>query len=165
MSEEDINVLGAEKGTSNVPNTIRSNFLTKFIEDDNVGKLIHFRYDPKYKNRLYQYDVAPLVVMLSSYPDGFGGLNLHFAPNIKAAEVILREISHNVSNNRNDMSTRMVMTYELFKTLKAFDMGKECFRRYLFSHLRSGVMVIDPDHWIQSLYYIYPEFKKGLKKS
>lgn len=161
MSEEDILGLGADKGTSKIPTVIRSSFLSKMVEDNHIGKLLHFKYDPKYKDKLARYDTSPLVVMLNSYTDGFGGLNLHFAPNVKAAEVIMREISQHVSNDKNDMSTRMMMTYDLFKTLKAFNMGKECFRRYLFSHLRSGVMVIDPDHWIQSLHYIYPNFEKG----
>ena len=43
-----------------------------------VGKMYFFKYDPKLKGILPQYDRFPLCIPIERYSDGFLGLNLHY---------------------------------------------------------------------------------------
>lgn len=142
----------------------KQNVITKFVDSGFIGKVIHFKYDPKYKDRLSIYDYAPLVIFLNTRHNGFEGINLHFAPSTEAALFILEEASKNLNNTEMDITTRMLVTYDLLRTAKSFGMVQECYRRYLFSHLRSGVIIIQPEQWQESVVRIAPNFKEGLKK-
>lgn len=139
-----------------IVDTERKGFFLESLGEESVGKIVHFKYDPLYKDELYQYDTNPLVLILTDSSNGFAGINLHFLPSELNAIKFISEVSKNLTNDKNDITTKMIVTYEIIKALESFSVTKKAYRRYLTSRLRSRILILDPSRWYESPYIIRP---------
>lgn len=112
-----------------------------------IGKMYLFKYDPKLKQVLPIYDIYPLVFPIEPYSDGFLGINVHYLSGGERL-ALLNKLREFASNNKNNETTRLKLTYNLLSGIKKINtlMGP-CIKRYLFSHVRSRFIQINADEW------------------
>ena len=111
-----------------------------------VGGMFLYFYDPKWKKKLPYYDTFPLVIPIKIDKDGFEGLNIHYiSPRERTA--FLRELSGYTNNTKYDETTRFRLTYTLISQVSRLDQYKPCYKRYLWTQVRSQFLRIDADEW------------------
>lgn len=137
----------------------RKNTVTKISSDD-IGKMFMFFYDPKWKDELPYYDAFPLIFVIESYTDGFLGINLHYLPPILRAKLMdaLYSISSDSKYNEN---TKLNISYRTLKSAARFKYFKPCVKRYLFAHVRSRYLTVEPTYWDAALMLPSESFKKA----
>jgi len=111
-----------------------------------LGRLYCFAYDPKTKDDLPYYDRFPMVIVLESYPDGFLGLNLHYLPYKYRVVFLNKLVKYAVTDRENDV-VRLRVTYDILNASRRFKEFKPCLKRYLFNHMRSRLLAIQPNEW------------------
>lgn len=111
-----------------------------------IGKMFFFFYDPKTKEKLPYYDTFPLVIPIEIYNDGFLGINLHYLePGLR---VILLDKLMDYSNNKAlTEHTRLNLSYELITNASRLELAKPCIKKYLFGHVKSKFINIEPIEW------------------
>jgi len=129
-----------------------------------LGKMYFFYYDPKTKGSLPYYDTFPLVIMLEKYSDGFLGLNLHYLP-IQYRIKFMQKLMPLASLDDNDDIRRMRVTYELLSEARRFKAFEPCLKRYLYSHLRSKILIVKPNEWDVAAMLPVHQFKKAKAKT
>lgn len=122
-----------------------------------LGGLYCFYYDPKLKATLPYYDKFPLTLVLEKYNDGFLGLNLHYLP-IKYRAVFLDKLM-DYAVTRGDDILKMRVTYDILSTTKRFKEFKPCLKRYLYSHLKSKILTVQPNEWEVAVFLPMHQFK------
>jgi hypothetical protein len=132
----------------------KSRYVRSFIK----GRLYFFLYDPKMKNELPYYDRFPLVLILEKYDDGFLGLNLHYLP-VKYRILFLRKLMQFAILDDQDEIKRMRVTYDILNASKRFREFKPCVKRYLFPHIKSRILAVQPDEWETAMYLPVHQFK------
>jgi hypothetical protein len=125
-----------------------------------IGSMYFFVYDPKGKNDLAYYDRFPLVIPLESYSDGFLGLNLHYLP-IKYRVYFMRKLMPRAVLNDDNEIVRLRVTYELLNASKKYKEFRPCVKRYLYSHIRSRILAVEPEEWDVAMYLPVQQFKKA----
>lgn len=131
-----------------------------------LGKMCMFFYDPKLKADLPYYDRNPLVIPLELYDNGFLGLNLHYLPPQMRARLMdmLYDRVYKVSNSSDiNEKKRYQVSYQLVKMLSSIGRHKlfaPCTKRYLYSHLRSRIYILDPNDWEIAIYLPNEDFAK-----
>lgn len=138
--------------------------LQSSIEIDDIGKMFMYYYDPKLKDVLPFYDTFPLCLPIELYADGFLGLNLHYLPP-KARANLFNALYETVSNDKYDRTTRLRLTYRLLKGASRFGGYEQCVKRYLFSHVRSNYLYVDPENWDMALMLPTERFKGARKQT
>jgi hypothetical protein len=111
-----------------------------------LGRLYAFVYDPKSKDDLPYYDKFPLVLVLEKYPDGFLGLNLHYLPYKYRVAFLTKLVKYAVTDKEDDI-VRLRVTYDILNASRRFKEFKPCLKRYLFNHMRSRLLTIQPNEW------------------
>jgi len=111
-----------------------------------LGRLYAFVYDPKSKDDLPYYDKFPLVLVLEKYPDGFLGLNLHYLPYKYRVAFLTKLVKYAVTDKEDDI-VRLRVTYDILNASRRFKEFKPCLKRYLFNHMRSRLLAIQPNEW------------------
>jgi hypothetical protein len=111
-----------------------------------VGMLYFFSYDPKTKADLPYYDTFPLVLILERYPDGFLGLNLHYLP-IKYRIAFLSKLMPLAVLDDSDDIKRMRVTYDILNASRRYKEFRPCVKKYLYGHLKSRMLTIQPNEW------------------
>ena len=132
----------------------KSRYVRSFIK----GRLYFFLYDPKTKNELPYYDRFPLVLVLEKYDDGFLGLNLHYLP-VKYRILFLRKLMQFAVLDDQDEIKRMRVTYDILNASKRFREFKPCIKQYLFPHIKSRILAVQPDEWETAMYLPVHQFK------
>lgn len=125
-----------------------------------IGALYFFVYDPKGKADLDYYDKFPLVMPLERHPDGFLGLNLHYLP-IKYRMLFIRKLMPLAIYNDDDEIKRIRITYELLEASKRYKEFRPCIKRYLYPHIKSRILAVQPNEWDTALYLPVQQFKKA----
>jgi len=110
------------------------------------------------KHELPYYDKFPLVLVLDKYEDGFLGLNLHYLP-VKYRIIFLRKLMQFALLDNEDDIKRMRVTYDILNASKKFREFKPCIKRYLFPHIRSRILAVQPNEWETSMYLPVHQFK------
>ena len=128
------------------------------------GGMFHFQYDPKLKGVLPYYDRFPLCIPVQKAPKGFHGLNLHYLHPILRAR-FLDTLYDTVTNQKFDRTTRMRMTYTLLKASSRMRWFKPCFKHYLSSHIKSKLLLIEPQDWEIAIFLPTESFRKVGKAS
>lgn len=113
------------------------------------GEIITFDYDPKTKDKLPYYDTTPLILPLSYDKKGFTGLNLHYLTPVDRAR-LMDLLFRSESSVRGYMHALAVSPYY-----------KPCYKRYLYSHVRSRVHIFEQQHWEIAIYLPLARFQKG----
>lgn len=110
------------------------------------GRMYFYFYDPKTKDDLPYYDRFPLVIPIEGYSDGFLGLNLHYLP-VKYRLILLSKLYETTNNDRFDETTKLQLSYSLMAGASRYEEFKPCLKRYLKSHIASGLIEIEPANW------------------
>ena len=79
-----------------------------------LGKMLFYKYDPKFAKKLPYWDMYPLVFPFEKAKGGFYGLNLHYIPPRDRA-VLMDELNDYETNNKYDETTRLKLSYDLLK--------------------------------------------------
>lgn len=111
-----------------------------------LGSMQMFYYDPKHKETLPYYDTFPLVIVIGPAEGGFLGLNLHYLPPILRAKFLdaLLDMTNNKSYTDN---MKFVARYNMLKRAARAKYFKPCIKHYLFDHVRSRFAVVAPPEW------------------
>lgn len=114
------------------------------------GKMYMFMYDPKTKETLPYYDKLPLIFPIEKYNDGILGINFHYLhPRLRL--LLLDKLRVFKSNNRNDTSTKLKIDYNIVSSFAQVDIVKPTIHRYLYTQIRSRILLIPPTEWPQAL--------------
>jgi hypothetical protein len=125
-----------------------------------VGRMYCYYYDPKTKEQLPHYDIFPLVIPIDYYPDGFLGLNLHYLPPFQR-KIMFDQLLTVASDKKLNKNSSLLLTYELLTKVARFDGYKVCLKRYLYTHVRSPFLDINPEQWCRVVPLPLQSFKKG----
>lgn len=111
-----------------------------------IGRMYIYNYDPKYKETLPVYDKFPLVIPMDVSALGFMGLNLHYLDPMSRL-ALLDKLQDFINNDKYDDTTVMNLSYDLLKRARRYRLFEPCVKKYLFSHIRSSFIYIEPEHW------------------
>jgi hypothetical protein len=125
-----------------------------------LGGLYFFFYNPKMKEELPYYDVFPLVMPLEKYDDGFLGLNFHYLPP-KSRIMFLNKVLNRAVYDSNGDLKRIRITYDILDATRRYKEFRPCVKRYLFTHIRSKIIAVQPDEWDVASYLPVHQFKKA----
>lgn len=116
-----------------------------------IGKMYFFQYDAKMKETLPVWDKFPLVIPMDMYDDGFLGLNLHYLD--PYSRLFLLDRLHDfINNDKYDDTTRFRLSYDLLSKSRRYNVIEPCIKRYLFSHIVSSLIYIEPDNWETAIF-------------
>lgn len=121
--------------------------LGEFVTTFRTGEMYMFLYDPKMKEQLPYYDMAPLVIMHKKTPDGFYGMNMHYISPMNRY-YLLGRLEKFLTDDTYSETTRFRMSWGLLSQIPFTDV---CMKKYLYSQVRSRLMRIDPIHWKKSI--------------
>lgn len=116
------------------------------IDENFIGSMIFFQYDPKLKDKLPYYDRFPLVFPIEMYNDGFLGLNLHYLPPQSRAR-LMDALYATINNHNYDDTTRLNINYQMLKSASRFAAFKPCIKRYLFKQCESRFFHVETKQW------------------
>jgi len=111
-----------------------------------IGMMYCYYYDPKTKDELPYWDRFPMVLVLEKYNDGFLGLNIHYLP-VKYRVAFLQKLMKYAQLTPDDDIKRMRISYDILTATKRYAEFRPCLKRYLYSHLRSRILMIEPNEW------------------
>lgn len=134
------------------------------VTRNQIGRLSMFFYDPKTKNELPYFDRYPMIMPIEIYKDGFLGINFHYiSPRQRA--ILMDAINDRVlKNTQMSPKQKLTMSYRIMKSLVGAPQYIPCIKRYLYSHLRSKIYVIEPDAWNMALFLPVERFEKAPKE-
>ena len=116
-----------------------------------IGKMYFFHYDAKHKETLPVWDKFPLVIPMDLYDDGFLGLNLHYLdPYSRLA--LLDRLHDFINNDKYDETTTFRLSYNLLAKSRRYSMIQPCVKRYLFEHVVSSMVFIEPNSWETAIF-------------
>lgn len=116
-----------------------------------IGKMYFFHYDAKYKDTLPMWDKFPLVIPMEYYSDGFLGLNLHYLDPYSRLS-LLDKLHDFINNDKYDDTTTFNLSYKLLASSRRYSIINGCVKRYLFQHIVSSMIYIEPNHWETAIF-------------
>lgn len=111
-----------------------------------VGNMYMFFYDPKMKDILQYYDKFPLVIVIGPAKGGFYGLNLHYLPPTLRAK-FLDSLLDITNNDKYDNTTKFRLSYDILRRASKFKYFKPCIKHYLTEHVRSQFSRVPAPEW------------------
>jgi hypothetical protein len=132
------------------------------VRREHLGRMIMFFYDPKLANSLPYYDRFPLVIPLEIYNDGFLGINLHYLPPMRRAQ-LLDAILNIYDNQHMDERRKLIMSYNLLRAYTRSRLYVPCIKRYLYTHMRSRFYMVAPEDWQMAVLLPTERFEKASK--
>jgi len=156
-------------GTSKLPSQMNQSFMSKVINVRSTGRMVMFAYDAKHKDKLPYWDALPLILVVEMKPDGFTGLNLHYVPPL-VRKSIIQALMENLNwepttatGLSKGQKKSIAMSYNILKGSARYQVIKPCFKRYLFSQVKSTFMYIDPREWEKAIMMPTERFQKASK--
>lgn len=126
-----------------------------------IGRLCMFYYYPKLQKTLPFYDRFPLIMPIEIYNDGFLGLNFHYIPPRQRA-ILMDAIDRNVIKQTHlNERQRIYISYRIMKRAVGAPQFIPTIKRYLYSHLRSRIYVLEPEVWNMALFLPLERFEKA----
>lgn len=125
-----------------------------------MGGLYYFFYDPKTKNDLPYYDRFPLVMPLKRESDGFIGLNFHYLP-LRYRINFMRKLMPLALYNEDDEIRRIRVTYPILNASSRFKEFRPCIKKYLYNHIKSRILSVEPQEWDIALHLPIHQFRKA----
>jgi len=124
------------------------------------GRMYMFTYDAKHKDELPYWDAFPLIFPVATFPGGFYGINLHYLQPVLRAK--LMDALYAIANNKKyDDTTRLMISYQTLKNASNLSLFKPCFKMYLYDHVRSQFLYIEPKEWDIALMLPTQKFQKA----
>lgn len=125
-----------------------------------VGGMYFFYYSAKQADKLPYWDAFPLVLPLERYKDGFLGLNLHYLPpRIRAG--FMDKLMNFAIYNDDDEVKRLRITYEIISATKRYKEFRPCVKRYLYSHIASKLLAVQPNEWETAVFLPTQQFQNA----
>ena len=124
-----------------------------------LGKMMFYKYDPKFAKKLPYWDMYPLVFPFEKVKGGFYGINLHYLPPRERA-ILMDQLNRYATNKKYDESTRLRLNYNL---LKGFGRAIPCVKRYLTDNIKSRSVRINADEWEIAIFLPVERFQKQSK--
>ena len=124
----------------------------------NIGSLYMFYYDPKYKDTLPYYDRVPLIFPINRAKGGFLGINFHYLP-LKLRAKLMDALYDVSSNDRYDETTKLNISYRILNGSSQFKEFKPAVKHYLFEHVRSKLLYVNPSEWDIALFLNIAKFE------
>ena len=125
-----------------------------------IGKLLFYQYDPKTKDKLNYWDMFPICIPFSYHSNGWTGMNLHYLHPMMRAK-LLAQLMTLANTKEMDPITKLNVTYDLLKKSSRFAYFTPCIKRYLISHVRSRLMIINPKQWVHVAMMPLANFQKS----
>ena len=133
------------------------------------GRVFMYGYDPKHAKTLDYYDTFPLVIPVKVVKEGFYGINLHYLHPYDRAklfdhmrDVMLQEVDENKSGSK--IRTRFLVSYNKLNDSMKFRYFKPAYKMYLFSQVKTIMMLVPPKFWEVALFMPTENFQKATKR-
>ena len=149
-----------EKALSAKTGTARNKLLAaddRFADINNefVGNMYFFRYDPKFKATLPMYDKYPLAIVIERYTDGFLGLNMHYLTKgqRKITVGLMNDFYAKKKPFKGTTTGRGLTNWELLVNSSSGveTMANKSVHRYLYTHVRSQFIRINKDEYEKAI--------------
>lgn len=134
------------------------------IEPSDIGSMFMYFYDPKHKDTLPYYDIFPLIFPVDFTDNGMLALNLHYLPPVARA-ALMDKLYTIASDRKFDTNTKLNLSYGILKDASKFKLFKPCIKRYLWSHVGSKFLKIEPRLWDFVLMLPAERFKKATRQT
>ena len=128
-----------------------------------VGKMFMYFYDAKTKDTLPYWDKFPLIFVIDLTEDGWYGLNLHYLP-LPLRVKLFDKLLQFADDKSLDKITKLRLSYGLIKNFSQFPEVKPTIKRYLSSHVKSEMLVVEPADWEVALFLPVEQFQKEKKE-
>lgn len=123
-----------------------------------IGSMYMFYYDPKHKDTLPYYDRVPLIFPINRAKGGFLGINFHYLP-LKMRAKLMDNIYDTASNDKYDETTKMKISYNILNASAQYKEFRPAVKHYLFSHVRSRLLYVNPSEWDIALFLNIARFE------
>ena len=133
------------------------------IDINDLGRMFMFFYDPKHKEELPYYDTFPLIFPIEFKPNGFLGINLHYLPHMLRAR-LMDALYQTANNKKYDDSTKLKISYSILSNASKYKYFKPCLKHYLWNHVKSSYLNVQPNNWDVALMLPLERFKKATKQ-
>lgn len=128
-----------------------------------IGRMYHFTYDAKHKDKLPYWDRFPLVIPIEISSDSMLGINLHYLhPRLRAK--LMDALFTTITDKNLNERAKLRVSYSLLAGAARFRLFEPTVKRYLFSHVRSRYLQIDPKEWSIALFLPTENFQKQSKQ-
>ena len=138
--------------------------LQPYLQPRHIGRLCSYFYDPKMRDTLPYFDRFPLVIPISLYDDGFLGLNLHYLPMNRRAVLMDTLYTRVIHNAHLDERKRIMLSWGILQAVARNRNYLPCVKRYLYTHLRSKIYMIEPEDWNIALFVPTDRWAKANKR-
>lgn len=143
------------------------------LSANSIGKMYLFEYDAKWKKELPYWDKYPLIFPIEFWPAGTTlsngrvikenamlGINLHYlSPYMRA--ILMDKLYDLLNNEKMDKTTKLQISYQILKSAAKYKLFKPCVHMYLFSHVKSPFMNVNPKDWDAALAMPLQSFQKA----
>ena len=136
--------------------------LKQTIRTTDIGRMYMFSYNPKHKDTLPYYDIFPLIFPIQFSNDGFLGLNLHYLPPVLRAR-LMDALYSIANNNKYDNTTKLRVSYQILNGAAKYKYFKPCLKQYLWNHINSKFINVEPKNWDSALMLPTERFQKATK--
>lgn len=133
---------------------------SKIVRGFEIGQMMLFNYDPKFKRTLPFYDTFPLVFPIEPRENGFLGLNMHYLP-LRQRAMLMDALYSLKTDSRYNEDTALKLSYQVLKRSARYKLFKPCVKHYLNSHIKSRRIKIDPVEWDIALFLPLQRFQKA----
>ena len=139
---------------------VMKDFGSGTVQNVELGMMLFYAYDPKWKHYLPLYDTLPLIIVIGVYNDGWLGLNLHYLPPM-ARYKFLQQLMKIGGNENFSKKKKAILTYRLLNGVANSKYMDKTIHRYLASHVRSPITRISPEDYEAVVFLPTASFRKG----
>ena len=133
------------------PKDLVTKLSPRLVSQLTVGRMYLYMYDPKMKEELPRYDRFPLIFPFREVSGGFYGINMHYLPFMQRAR-LMDALLNLVNNNNKDDTTKLLLSYQLLKSVAKVSLFAPCVKHYLNSHVKSRFLWIPASQWEKALF-------------
>jgi len=132
------------------------------LSPNSIGKMYIFTYDAKHKDELRYWDSYPLIYPIEFYPSTgrMLGINLHYLNPFRRAQ-LMNQLWTTANNENYDKTTKLKINYQILKAASQFAAFKPCIHMYLFDHVKTPFISINPKMWDFTLFLPLQKFNKA----
>ena len=116
----------------------------KPASDPFIGGMFAFLYSAKHADKLPYWDRLPLVIPFTILPDGFIGLNLHYASGSNREKLLKFLLRIRTKKSKREYVS---ISYKALQIAMKTEVFEPCVHRYLSSHIQSRLVKISLDEW------------------
>ena len=134
------------------------------VNNQFIGTMMMYFYDPKHKQTLPYYDRFPLVIVVGRAEGGFYGLNLHYLP-ITLRAKFLDSLLEFTTNKRFDESTKFRTRYNFLQRTSKLKYFRPCLKHYLTKNIKGRVAIVQAPEWEIATFLPTQDFRKSSQNS